>query len=43
MQRANDAPLIDCQMETKHLASLGARPIPRTEFVRELRRLVGND
>jgi leucyl/phenylalanyl-tRNA---protein transferase len=24
--------IIDCQMETAHLASLGARPIPRTEF-----------
>jgi leucyl/phenylalanyl-tRNA--protein transferase len=28
--------LIDCQQETDHLASLGARPIPRTEFVRLL-------
>ena len=25
-------PLIDCQQETSHLASLGARPIPRTQF-----------
>ncbi len=25
--------LIDCQMATDHLASLGARPIPRAEFV----------
>jgi leucyl/phenylalanyl-tRNA--protein transferase len=25
--------VIDCQMETQHLASLGARPIPRREFV----------
>lgn len=24
--------IIDCQMETAHLASLGARPIPRREF-----------
>ncbi len=24
--------LIDCQMHTQHLASLGARPIPRREF-----------
>ncbi len=31
--------IIDCQMETKHLASLGARPIPRHEFVRHLARL----
>jgi len=39
LMRARGAPLIDCQMETAHLASLGARPIPRAEFVRELRRL----
>jgi leucyl/phenylalanyl-tRNA--protein transferase len=25
--------VIDCQMETAHLSSLGARPIPRSEFV----------
>ena len=29
--------LIDCQQETGHLASLGARPIPRAEFVGRLR------
>lgn len=28
--------LIDCQMETAHLASLGAVPIPRSEFQRQL-------
>ena len=33
-------PIIDCQMSTSHLASLGAREIPRAEFVREVRRLV---
>lgn len=32
--------LIDCQMRTSHLATLGAREIPRAVFVRELRRLV---
>jgi leucyl/phenylalanyl-tRNA--protein transferase len=32
--------LIDCQMETAHLASLGARPIPRAEFGRRLAELV---
>ena len=32
--------LIDCQQETEHLASLGARPIARKEFVRLLSRLV---
>lgn len=26
--------LIDCQMPSSHLASLGSRPIPRTEFLR---------
>lgn len=29
--------LIDCQMATRHLASLGAREIPRPEFSRHLR------
>jgi leucyl/phenylalanyl-tRNA--protein transferase len=32
--------LIDCQMTTKHLQSLGAREIPREEFVRHVGRLV---
>jgi leucyl/phenylalanyl-tRNA---protein transferase len=32
--------LIDCQQETVHLASFGARPIPRKYFVAELARLV---
>ncbi len=32
--------LIDCQMETAHLASMGARPIPRSEFIREMKRLL---
>jgi leucyl/phenylalanyl-tRNA--protein transferase len=32
-------PLIDCQMSTRHLASLGARDVPRAQFVREMRRL----
>jgi leucyl/phenylalanyl-tRNA--protein transferase len=31
--------VVDCQMKTAHLASLGAREIPRAEFVRELARL----
>ena len=31
--------LIDCQMSTPHLASLGARDIPRREFIRHLHRL----
>ena len=32
--------LIDCQMSTPHLASLGAREIPRSTFLREVERLV---
>jgi leucyl/phenylalanyl-tRNA---protein transferase len=32
--------IIDCQMETSHLASLGARPIPRSEFAARLDELV---
>lgn len=32
--------IIDCQMETAHLASLGARPIARAEFRTRLDRLV---
>ena len=32
--------LIDCQMSTAHLASLGARDIPRAEFLSRLGRLV---
>lgn len=35
-----DMPLIDCQMSTAHLASLGAREISRAEFISQLRRLV---
>jgi leucyl/phenylalanyl-tRNA--protein transferase len=32
--------MIDCQMNTRHLASLGAREIPRAEFVVRLRELI---
>ena len=32
--------MIDCQMNTSHLASLGAREIPRAEFIARLRKLV---
>lgn len=32
--------LIDCQMHTHHLASLGARPIPRAEFLHRLEHLI---
>ena len=30
--------LIDCQMSTPHLASMGGREIPRQEFVRRLQK-----
>ena len=33
-------PLIDCQQETEHLASMGARPIPRRDFARQLGELI---
>jgi leucyl/phenylalanyl-tRNA--protein transferase len=33
-------PLIDCQQETAHLASLGARPIARREFLARLKQLL---
>lgn len=32
--------LIDCQQETRHLASFGARPIARADFVRRLGELI---
>ena len=32
--------LIDCQMRTAHLASMGAREIPRREFAARIRELV---
>lgn len=33
-------PMIDCQQETEHLASLGARPISRADFVARITALV---
>jgi leucyl/phenylalanyl-tRNA--protein transferase len=38
--RRTGIPLIDCQQETAHLASLGARSIPRAEFAKRLAALV---
>ncbi|MBK7793246.1 MAG: leucyl/phenylalanyl-tRNA--protein transferase [Betaproteobacteria bacterium] len=40
MLRARGFPLIDCQQETEHLASVGARPIPRAVFAERVARLV---
>lgn len=38
--RQRGVPLIDCQMPSPHLASLGSRNLPRGEFERLLARLV---
>jgi leucyl/phenylalanyl-tRNA---protein transferase len=38
--RSEGIMLIDCQMHTQHLASLGARDMPRREFARLLQELV---
>jgi leucyl/phenylalanyl-tRNA--protein transferase len=35
-----DFGMIDCQMHTPHLASLGAREIPREEFIFRLKELI---
>jgi leucyl/phenylalanyl-tRNA---protein transferase len=35
-----DCPVIDCQMQTRHLASLGALDVPRRDFVRLVATLV---
>lgn len=34
--RANRVTMIDCQQETAHLASMGARPISRTQFIQKI-------
>lgn len=38
--RAHRLPLIDCQQETGHLASLGASPVTRPVFLQQLERLL---
>ena len=38
--RSQSIPMLDCQQQTTHLASLGARPIPRPEFSRRIASLV---
>jgi len=38
--RALGIPLVDCQQETEHLASFGARPIPRRAFAAHLAELI---
>ena len=41
--RASGIGLIDCQMPTPHLASLGAETLPRDEFLERLRALLADD
>ena len=38
--RSEGMPMLDCQQQTAHLASLGARPIPRMDFVERVATLV---
>ena len=38
--RAHSMPMLDCQQQTGHLASMGARAIPRADFSRRIARLV---
>lgn len=38
--RRHDAPAIDCQQQTRHLGSLGARAMPRQDFKALLARLI---
>jgi len=40
LARSRGMPLIDCQQETGHLASFGARPVARREFARQVAALV---
>ena len=39
--RARGVPWVDCQQHTAHLASLGARDVPRQDFVRHLALTLG--
>jgi len=39
--RVHGISLIDCQQNTTHLASMGAREVPRSEFERHLARVLG--
>ncbi len=41
--RSRQYPLVDCQMRTPHLASMGARELPRAEFAERIRVLVHYD
>jgi leucyl/phenylalanyl-tRNA--protein transferase len=39
---ARNVPLIDCQMASPHLASLGSRSIPRWDFEARLSELINS-
>jgi leucyl/phenylalanyl-tRNA--protein transferase len=41
--RSHGVRMLDCQQETGHLASLGARPIPRSQFLQHLRQAIDED
>jgi len=41
--RQEGVALIDCQVYTEHLESLGARMIPRNEFIQRLKKLIPQD
>jgi leucyl/phenylalanyl-tRNA--protein transferase len=41
--KRHEMPLIDCQQDTAHMASLGARPMARVAFASELERLVHSE
>jgi leucyl/phenylalanyl-tRNA--protein transferase len=41
--QGQEVPLIDCQQETSHLASLGARPISRRRFAGHLAELIDSN
>jgi len=38
--KSNEVTMIDCQQETSHLASLGATPISRAEFITRLQEAI---
>ena len=38
--RTQSMPMLDCQQQTRHLASMGARPIPRADFIERIAVLV---
>jgi len=41
--RAHEIPLIDCQQNTRHLASVGAREVPRVAFEHHLKQVVDRE